>query len=129
MRHKLENAVKVLAVILMVIGVVWILWDLIDNTLPWREPTFAATYQYTDWSDAKAVILADLYEGDLVVYRIGYESGLLVAWIENAKGEKKTRVATSGKTALVIPERGDYMLRMVGDHASASVELSIYVVE
>lgn len=104
-----------------------LLWEPVYNVVTKRELTFTATYFYNNWSRTDAVVLADLHKNDLVVYEIGHIDGWIDVWIENEKGEAVTRVSTSGKTELVIPKQGNYVLRAEGDHANASITLSIYI--
>lgn len=109
----------------MVLCVVCLLWEPVYRAVTKREPSLSYVFEYDNWSDTETVALYDLHENDRVTYQIGHMDGWIDVWIENVKGEMMTEVSTSGTTELVIPERGHYILRIVGEHAHASVKLFI----
>ena len=126
MKRKVKDTI---GYVILAIGMACLLWEPMVRAVTKREPTFAAIYNYADWSDKETIILSGLHENDLVVYRVGHIDGWIDVWLENADTEPVTEVSTSGTTEYVVPERGLYVLKVEGDHANASVELSIYSAE
>lgn len=119
----------ILSVVIFILGVACLMGEPIYRSFTKRRPTIATTYSFTDWSDTRALAMVDLHVNDLVTYEISHMDGWIDVWIDNAYGEPMTPVSTSGRTELVIPEQGDYILRIEGDHANASVMLAIYTDE
>lgn len=124
-----QKSKDIISYIGLVICACLLLGPLVYETLMKREPTFSATYYYKDWSDTETIILAGLHENDLVSYHVGHIDGWIDVWLENAEGEPVTKVSTSGTTELVIAQGGLYVLKVEGEHANASVDLSIYRAE
>lgn len=127
--NKRQGNWKRIRLVLVVTGVICVLWSLSSKNMTKRKPTFTTTAFFENLTETKAFVLSDLHENDVVVYHVGLQAGWADVWIDNTRGERMTEPSGSGETRLVIPEQGDYILLVAGDHADASVGLTIYAEE
>ena len=112
--------------ILMAVGIVALLWVPLSHLIPEKKPIASFTERYNNWTDTANMLLYDLHEGDVVTCKIGHIDGLFEVWIENENGERIAMEKVGGTRRLVVAEQGHYLIRVKGEHAHASITVSIY---